>query len=219
MEVTIMKKVISIAIALIILNVPSAVAQTSGTAMSPLYVPRDSSAIMWSAGIGFGVPYGVLGGKFSLGTDMITADLGFGILPLAWEPAISLSGVVHSLDRYNAVRPKITFTYSNIVAANILMKEGTLDPMYEETFSGVAAYAGIDWRLGKTSPWCVDLNIGWIFPFVGNDEIKKRWDRQVAYFRSIGYQLTSETISLDTPKIYIGITYSIGRSLAVNYNR
>ena len=214
-----MKKAISMAIAVIILNLPSAFAQSSGTTASPLYVPRDTSKIMWSAGAGVGVPYGTFGGKFSLGTDLITGDIGFGVFPFAWTPAISASGVLHFLDRYATVRPKITLTYSNVVAAILFLEENSLDPLYDETFPGLAAYAGVDWRISKTSPLCIDLNVGWIFPFEGNDKIKEKFDRVKDDLQSQGYVMTDEKINLETPKISIGITYSIGRSLKMNYNR
>ena len=213
------QKVILILMLLITLNLPSAVAQTSGTAISPLYVPRDTSKIMWNVGAGIGIPYGAFGGKLSLGTDLITGDIGLGVLPFAWTSVISVSGVVHFLDRYSGVRPKITLTYSNVVGAILLLKENSLDPLYDESFPGIATYAGLDWRLSKTSPLCIDLNIGWVFPFVGNDEIRRRYDEAVVDLKSRGYVLTQETIALDTPKISIGITYSLGRSLKLNYNR
>ncbi len=213
------QRIILILMFLITLNLPSAFAQSTGRGVSPLYVPRDSSAVMWSAGVGAGIPYGTFGGKFSMGTGLIAGDIGFGVFPFAWTPTISASGVLHFLDRYATVRPKATLTYSNVVAAILFLEENSLDPLYDETFPGLAAYAGVDWRISKTSPICIDLNVGWTFPFEGNDEIKKKFDEVKYDLQSQGYVMTDEKINLETPKISIGITYSIGRSLKMHYNR
>lgn len=213
-----MKQVISIAVPVVILSVCSAFAQAGRTNGAFQYVPRDSSKTVWDVGTGLGVPYGIFGGKVSLGTSLITGDIGLGLLPFAWEPGVSVSGAVHFGSQYAAVRPKLTLAYSNIVAASLLLEEDSVDALYEETFSGIGIYGGMDWRLDKTSPFCIDLNIGWVFPFVGNSEIRERYDRAKADLRSQGYSLTgAEHLSLDRPKVSLGITYAPQRSLKLWY--
>jgi hypothetical protein len=199
-----MKTTISMVIVIIIMSLSSVVAQQVGASGSYQYVPRDSSKIVWNFGAGMGVPYGVFGAKISLGTRLITGDIGLGILPILWSPAISVSGVVYFRDQHAAIRPKITLAYSNIVSAAMILDQDSPNPwetVYDETYPGIGVYGGVDWRLGKTSPFCIDLNIGWVFPSVGNDEIRR------------GYIFTDELSALDTPKVSIGLVYAPQRSL------
>lgn len=195
----------------------SSVFAQTGNFFIPKYVPRDSSKTLWEIGAGLGVPYGTFGGKYSYGTEKFSGNIGLGILPFSWTPAVSVSGVVHFRDRYESIRPKLTLTLSSMVAAILLLEEGSMEPLYDETFSGLGVYAGADWRLGKTSPFGVDFNIGWVFPFVGNDEIMDRYDEAVGDLVSRGYGITDEEVSLDTVKFSVGVTYSFGRSYIVKY--
>lgn len=207
------QKIIPIIFLVISLTISSAFSQTAKTTKYSVFVPRDTSKTMWNIGAGAGVPYGTFGGKFSLGTELITGDIGFGFLPFAWTPAFSFSGALHFGDRYANIRPKITLSYSNVAAAILILREGRFDPLYDETFTGVGIYAGFDWRLSKTSPLCLDLNVGWIFPSAGNNEVEKKYNEVVNDIKSQGFITTYEKLNLDTPKISIGISYAPARSL------
>jgi hypothetical protein len=214
-----MKKIIPMAIVLITLNVSSAFAQISKPTVPLRYVPRDSSQIFWNIGAGFGIPYGTIGGKFSSGANLITGEIGIGILPLAWTPAISLSSVVYFSGRYSAARPKITLCYSNVAGAIVMFDIENFETLYDETFHGIGIYGGVDWRLSKTFPLCLDLNVGWVFPFVGNDEIRRKYDEVKEDLESRGYVGGEEMEGLGTPKISIGFNYAPGRSFKAVYFR
>ena len=208
-----MKIFIPIAVVFFVLNLSFAFSQTTGRFLIPKYVPADSSKPMWEIGAGLGVPYGTFGGKLSAGNQSITGDIGFGILPFAWTPGISLGGSIHFGDRYANFRPKITVTYSNIVGAILMLESGGTETLYDETFAGIGIYAGFDWRIMKTLPFCLDVNIGWTFPFVGNDEMMKRYNDVRDDLINRGYMSTDDSNSLETVKISIGITYSPKRKL------
>lgn len=213
-----MKKIIPLAILLETLIISAVIAQTTETTLIPRYVPQDSTKIIWSIGAGIGVPYGVFGGKYSLGMDMISCDVGLGIVPISWTPALSVSGVIHFRDRYATIRPKFTFTFSNVVVATIIYDE-TYISLYDKTYAGIGVYGGLDYRTSKTSPFFLDLNIGWIFPFVDIDEVRRSYDKSKTDLIEQGYTIDKETISFDSPKISIGITYSPRRSYKLIYDR
>ncbi len=177
------------------------------------YVPYDSSAIGLSFGAGLGVPYGVFGVKVSASTSLLTGELGLGLMPLIWDPAISLGGIIHFRDHTATVRPKFTVTYSNIVSGYMILNEVNFESLSDETFDGFCIYGGIDWRPLMTSSFCIDFNIGWVFPFVGMDEVEKRYDNALSDLRQQGFVITEETGSLKKPVISIGITFSPWRKL------
>lgn len=211
-----MKKAFFILIILFLMSITYSFTQTT-TPLLPRYVPEDSSKMMWEIGCGLGVPYGTIGGKFSVGTSQFTGDIGVGMLPFAWQPAISVAGVVHFGNRYANVRPKLTAAYSNVAAAILILESGGTETIFDETFSGFGTYFGVDWRLSKTSPLVIDLNIGWVFPSVGNDEIRKRNDEALEDLRMRGYLLSETKLSLNTPKVSLGVTYAPGRKLKLVY--
>lgn len=211
-----MKQVIFMLVILFAMSMTLGFTQTT-TPFLPRYVPHDSAKMMWDIGCGIGVPYGTFGGKLSIGTSQFTGDFGVGLLPFAWQPAFSLAGVVHFGNRYANVRPKLTATYSNVAAAILILESGGTETLFDETFSGIGVYLGVDWRLSKTSPLIIDLNIGWIFPAVGNDEIRKRNDEAIDDLRSRGYLVSETRLSLNTPKVSLGVAYALGRKLKLVY--
>jgi len=177
------------------------------------FTPRDTSQTMVSVAAGMGVPYAFIGGKILVGNKYVTGDFGLGMLPLAWTPAFSIGGACYFRDRYESIRPKISISYSTCAAAILILDQDDMEPMYDEMFSGIGVYLGIDWRLSKTSPLCLDLNVGWVFPSVGNDEIERKYDEAVDDLRSRNIMITYEKLNLDTPKISVGISYAPARSL------
>ena len=216
-----------IVIALVLLNFASGFCQIEKTQSDsskssrfifPTYKPpENASKMMWNFAGGFGLPYGVIGGKVSVGTDHFTGDAGLGILPIAWSPSFSIGGTIYFKNRYDNIRPKLTAVYSNTAAAIIMYDSGSLDLLYDETFPGIGAYCGVDWRISKTSPFCIDMNICFTFPFEGIDEVKRKYNEVKDDLEQQGYVMTDEKISLNTPKLSIGITYAPGRSLKLKY--
>jgi len=198
-----------------------ALADTYQPVLVQRYAPRDSTRIVWSMGAGAGIPYGVLGGKLAVGGSRAMGEFGFGFVPLAWESALSAGAVLHLGSRWAPVRPKLTVTYSTAAAAIIILDNSfgstSLDPLYKELFPGFGVYGGMDWRIGRSSTICLDLNVGWIFPNVGNHGVEERYWKAVEDLIGEGYSLQNEKLSLGTPKISAGITYSPWRSQKVLY--
>jgi outer membrane protein OmpA-like peptidoglycan-associated protein len=216
-------RVLLFALLLSFLASASVLAQKQYPTYTTRYEPQSSSPVIWNIGAGLGLPYGVIGGKLGLGGDWLSGDVGFGIVPLSWQPAVSGSAVLYLANRNATVRPKFTFGYSNAAAALVILEDASgstgLDTIYDETFPGVGIYGGVDWRISKTAPFCLDLNIGWIFPKGGNKKIEDKYQEIVADLESQGYSVSAETLSLDTPKVSVGITYSPGRSQRAIYER
>jgi len=208
-----MKKYIPLLSIIIFFGYSDLSAQINDSTKYAGYAPYDTSILIWEIGAGIGLPYGVFGGKLSLGNDLITGDVGFGLVPFTWEPVFTFSSVIHFMDRWSTVRPKITLSYSNVAATTFILESSDFDVLYEETFPGFGVYAGIDWRLSKTGPFLIDINIGWIFPNIGNDKIKQRYNQAVDNFNSRGFDIDDEIIALDTPKISIGLSYAPARML------
>ena len=182
--------------------------------------PADEKPYIIELGLGLGLPYGTIGGKISAGNSFLTGNVGFGILPFAWDLSTSFGATLSLLDRYSPVRIKVSGLWSNTVAAIIFINQSygqsTLsgDLLYKEEFPGFALYGGIDVRLGKTSPYFVEFQVGGIFPTVGLDEVKKRYDEKRDEMAVRGYVFQKEYISLRSfPFISVGINYVIGRSL------
>ncbi|MCP4582040.1 MAG: hypothetical protein GY839_10505 [candidate division Zixibacteria bacterium] len=175
--------------------------------------PENESEIMGGIGGGLGVPYGVIGSNFSIGNKLATLDMGMGIIPFTDGLCFSIGGSFHFLNRYSGVRPKVSAFYSNAVAVLLSLEEGTFKSLYDEKFAGSAAYIGVDIRMSKTSNWCLDLNLGMVFPTVGFDEIEARWEEAKNDLSNQGYILEDELKNLNSPKISVGLRYSFGRSL------
>lgn len=172
------------------------------------YFPVDSSRYIWNAGLGLGVPYGVAGIEGSIGTDLISLQAGAGIVPLVWDPAVTATASLYLKKRYAAFRPKVSLSVSNIVATTIIQEESADDNLYEETYDGWAAFAGVEWRTSKSSPWIVDFNVGWVFPFVGMNEVKDRYNAVKDDLESLGYMFKNETQTFDYPRLSLGLMYA-----------
>lgn len=192
----------------------------------PEYLPPlDESPLITELGIGLGLPYGVLGGKISLGNDIISGDLGLGLMPISWDGSFSIGGTIHLLDRYNNVRLKITGLWSNTAGYNLIYGQtssysgsiSSLKVLYKEAFPGFGFFGGLDIKFGKTSNMFIDLNIGVVNSAVGLDEQKKRLDNAAAKLKSQGWSLDSQVKPTNFPKISIGFGYVFGRSLELRY--
>ena len=184
--------------------------------------PLDEKPLIIEAGAGIGVPYGVIGGKFSIGDALVSGDVAVGIIPLAWEISAAVGGSLHLFDRYNAVVPRLTIQYTTTAAYNLILKQtnafssSNTSTFYKEGFPGCAILGGVDIRLGKSSEFFLSLNIGAVVPFVGIDEVEKKYNQKKAELISQGYTLESEVNSINNfPKFAVGLNYVIGRSLVL----
>ncbi|MDI6766341.1 MAG: hypothetical protein QME52_05905 [Bacteroidota bacterium] len=192
----------------------------------PEYLPPlDESPIITELGIGLGLPYGFLGGRISLGTDIISGELGLGLVPISWDGSFSIGGTIHLLNRYDNVRPKITILWSNTAGYNLIYGQtssysssiSSLKVLYKEAFPGFGFFGGLDIKFGKTSNMFIDLNIGAISTTIGLEEQKKRFAEEVKELESRGWSLDSKATPTYFPKISIGFGYVIGRSLEYRY--
>lgn len=191
---------------------------TAPTPHTQEYLPPEHEApLIQSFGVGLGVPYGVLGGKVELGGSLATGFAGIGIVPIAWDPAVSIGGSVHFLDRYSTVRPKVSVCWSNVTYANLIYNQDNLNVLYKETFPGLAVYAGVDWRPGESNNFEIDLNVGGVIPSTDLNEIKARYERQKDRLVSSGWSISSESSFGTFPKISVGVSYVIGRTLERRY--
>jgi hypothetical protein len=182
--------------------------------------PLEEKPLIIEAGAGFGVPYGVLGGKFCIGDALVSGDVAVGIIPLAWDVSAAVGASLHLFDRYNAVVPRLTIQYTTTAAYNLILKQtnsfssSSTSTFYQEGFPGYAVLGGVDIRLGKSSEFFLTLNIGAVVPFVGVDEVEKKYNQKKAELVSQGYTMDTEVLSFNTfPKFAVGLNYVIGRSL------
>ena len=190
---------------------------------SPEYLPpADEQPVIVELGLGLGLPYGTIGGKISVGNSIVTGDIGLGMVPLSWDLSGSFGATLNLLDRYSPVRLKLSGLWSNSVCTIIFINQTfgqsllTGDVLYKEIFPGFAFYGGVDIRLGKTSPYCVEFRVGGISPTAGIGEIKKRYDSKREELQYRGYNFDKEYLSLrNFPFISAGINYVIGRSLVL----
>jgi hypothetical protein len=175
--------------------------------------PENENPLISDIGLGFGVPYGVLGAKAELGGSLVSGFAGIGIVPIAWDAAVSVGGSIHFLDRYGAVRPKLSVCWSNVTDLNLIYVQEGMDVLYKESFPGLAIYAGVDFRLGESDNFELDLNVGGVIPSTDINEIRARYQRHKNQLNSEGW-LISDVPGFGTfPKISVGINYVIGRSL------
>jgi hypothetical protein len=189
--------------------------------------PEKDTKFVFEFGAGLGGYYGTLGSKLSVGGNRMSFDLGLGLGPLAKGFAVDISPGISVFfgNRYQALRPKLSLFISSIGhTINVMekMSGGTAEVLYQEHFPGAGFLAGADWRIGKESRICVDVGLGYVYPFKGYKEVKRIMDDQVAYWRSRGYDiedvLGSDTVTpIDYIAFSIGVSYALGRSLAAKY--
>ena len=95
----------------------------------------------------------------------------------------------------------------------VILEEGSLDPEYSKLYGGLAAYLGVDWRLGRTSPFGIDLNVGAIFPSDGIDEVKDEFERVKKEHEDQGYQLDNMSEPRSFPFVSLGLTLCPARAM------
>jgi hypothetical protein len=67
--------------------------------------------------------------------------------------------------------------------------------------------------MGKTLPFCVDLNIGWVSVFRGNDEVERRFYEVRDNLENRGRDTRDGKANMNAPKFSVEITYSPQRAL------
>lgn len=189
--------------------------------------PGKDTKFVFEFGAGLGGYYGTFGSKLSIGGNRMSFDLGLGLGPLAKGVTVDISPGISVFfgNRYQALRPKLSLFVSTIGhTINVMekMSGGTAEVLYQEHFPGAGFLAGADWRIGKESRICVDVGLGYVYPFKGYKEVKRIMDDQVAYWRSRGFDiedaLGSDTVTaIDYITISIGVSYALGRSLAAKF--
>jgi len=183
------------------------IAMADSPAMGP-GAAASSRSVEFRGGAGFGVPYGIMGGQLGLAAGHFHGSLGFGIVPLLWEPAVSLNLGVIFREPTALFRPTLTATVSNAAGIAAIIDGADLDALYKETYAGVGIYGGATWRMGAGNPWCLNFDLGLLFPFAGNDQIRDDYDAAVANFEHQGYQFEDEKLSLGGPKLSLGLLWS-----------
>jgi len=179
------------------------------------YVPAIESPIFVQAGAGVGIPYGTMGGRLALGSDHFSVDAGVGLVPFAWEPGFGIGGAIYLAGRTAPVRPKFSAVYSNAVAMIAILQSGSLDALYSQLYDGLATYFGVDWRLGKTSSFCLDIGVGAVFPSAGIDAVKADFDRVRADYARRGYSLRGSSSPRSAPFVSFGLTFSPARAMKI----
>jgi len=189
--------------------------------------PGKDTKFVFEFGAGLGGYYGTFGSKLSIGGNRMSFDLGLGLGPLAKGVTVDISPGISVFfgNRYQALRPKLSLFVSTIGhTINVMekMSGGTAEVLYQEHFPGAGFLAGADWRIGKESRICVDVGLGYVYPFKGYKEVKRIMDDQVAYWRSRGFViedvLGSDTVTaIDYITISIGVSYALGRSLVAKF--
>ena len=162
------------------------------------YVPADEMPLFYSIGIGFGAPYALAGFGTCIGNDFLSADMGFGYIGVG--PSISGGFSGYFTRKHTGVRPKFSIYFMNF--ATIVIPEGE-KASNGEMYPGLGFFGGLDFRLGRTTPLCIDVGIGYVHTFKKFEDIKQEWfDKQYI-------------LDKDAAKVrgYLGLRYSIGRKL------
>ncbi len=194
----------------------------------PYYAPPEKDTkLVYELGLGMRGYYGtVVAARFSAGGDLLSFDLGLGWASLAsgsrWDLSPGVS--VHLNERYTPLRPKITAIFSTTgYILNIMEKmtgTGPAEVLYQEIHQGMGIFGGFDWRISKTSKFCVDFGVGFVCPFISCNELQQIFDEHIEDLELQGYEV-EKSFGLTTVNLFefldisIGINYTFGRSLEI----
>ena len=78
----------------------------------------------------------------------------------------------------------------------------------------MAVLAGVDWSLGKSGKLYINLDLGYVYPFAGYEEIRQIMDEKVAQFRSDGYTI-SDSFNMDKVTWFDFVEFSVGVGFAL----
>ncbi|MBN2518893.1 MAG: hypothetical protein JXB17_00170 [Bacteroidales bacterium] len=157
------------------------------------------------AGVGIGLPYGVIGARLYGDISYIQGSFGLGVFPLLWEPVYALSGSIFFNKPDRNFRPKMTLCLANISQAIVFLDEN-LELLYSESHPGGAIYFGAD--IKPFSFISFDINFGYLWGKLNNDEFTNRYNEKKSYYESIGY-----TFNELTPPKGNGFKLSLGAAL------
>lgn len=188
--------------------------------------PENATRPVVELGAGLGGYYGTFGGKVSVGGNRWSVDLGLGLGPLADGAVVDISpGMsVYFADRTKALRPKVSLFFSSIghtINVSDRIVGGSSDVLYQEHFPGLGFLAGVDWGRGQKRRICLDIGLGYVYPFKGYAAVKRIMDDQVRFWRSSGHDIEDrlglDTVTpLDYVSLSLGVSIAWGRSLASN---
>ncbi len=136
------------------------------------------------AGVGFGLPYGVLGARLYGDISYLQGSFGLGVFPLLWEPVYALSGSLFFNKPDRNFRPKITLCLANISQA-IVFVDQSFNILYSESYPGGAIYFGAE--LKPLSFISLDLNAGYLWGKLNNEEFENRFYEEQRRLEGMGY--------------------------------
>jgi hypothetical protein len=129
-------------------------------------------------------------------------------------------------DRIKPLRPKLSLFCTRIAYTLNVMEEMTIDAsgfytaraevLYQENFPGVTLLGGVDWSLGESGRLCLNLDLGYIYPFAGYAEIKQIKEDKVDELLTEGYMVEgtlgmNKVTALDFVDFSVGIGIALGR--------
>jgi len=152
-------------------------------------------SVLGKIGIGFGIPYGVLGFGGEIGAQYFSVVGGIGTMSVISDPGWSIGGRVYVLNSTHRFRPHLTVVYGTTVAYSIsgaVVASGALN--------GMGIFLGGDHDIGKIGGFVLTYGIGYIthedFPQSVKDALA---------------QTGNSLPDVGTPvKICVGINYRFG---------
>jgi hypothetical protein len=170
------------------------------------YATPQKIKTRFGLGAGFGMHYGVLGGKFFFQHTFAEIGIGAGIFPLAWHPAVTGSFSFFLIPNEVMVRPKLSAAVSNVASAIYIFDQNDLSSLAKEFYPGYGIYGGVE--ISKPgSRFGVDINLGYLSPFCGSVRVKDDYDRIIEDLKSRGYQVKSDFGSPSGIRVSIGFEY------------
>lgn len=146
-----------------------------------------------SVGIGYGLPYGILGANADLKIiQNLYLTLGMGTVIDSDDIGYNLGLRYFLFGPDKALRPRITVLYGTNTVAEIEIWDrgsdgtwGTADDFVEETewrrYPGLSAGAGLQWNFGSSKKYGIDLDVFYIVDTdLDVDEIEEK-DHETTY--------------------------------------
>ncbi|MCJ7447865.1 MAG: hypothetical protein MUO72_09240 [Bacteroidales bacterium] len=159
-------------------------------------INRQSHYSSGSLGVGFGIPYGVLGANLDIklaGVLNVTAGLGSGI----WVNPMYSAGLKCFLRSGNyKFRPRIEALYGTASMINVQDSNG--ETVEKGSFNSFVLGAGFQWALDISRTWGFDFDIIYI---VDDSELESRLD----YLINQGYNL--DVVATGNVKVSLGLRY------------
>jgi hypothetical protein len=148
-----------------------------------------------SMGIGFGIPYGILGVNvdFKLYKNLYcTAGIGTGIYI---TPMFNIGSKLYLRASNHQWRPRLSVNYGN---TGMIYFEGSSNKSIRESFSGFSIALGQQWTLGITRAWGIDCDILYILD-------DSRLENRMNELKNAGYEF--DVANTGNIKVSIGLRY------------